>query len=117
MKQSTLTVWVCLPLLLVMFTGVSASSWTCQKSDLSRHVVLFYPDEPARLPCKVMYSKPTENVMPHPLWESVNTQDYCERKAMEFVTKLESMGWRCAEDELQQGSSSDVESTPADKPE
>ena len=55
--------------------------------------------------------------MPHPLWESANTQDYCERKAAEFVTKLESMGWRCAEDELQQVSSSDVENMPIDKPE
>ena len=113
MKRSTFMTWVCLPVLLGIFTGASASSWTCHKTDLTRHVVLFYPDEPARLPCKVMYSKPTENVMPHALWESANTQDYCERKAVEFVAKLESMGWRCTEGDLQQDASTESEKTPA----
>ncbi len=76
-------------------------------------MLVFYPDEPVRLPCKVMYSKPTENVMPHPLWESENTQDYCEQKATEFVAKLASMGWRCTEDDRRQDTIEESETTPA----
>jgi hypothetical protein len=64
-------------------------------------VVVFYPGAPARLPCKVFYSKPDENVVPHVLWEASNTQNYCERKAAEFVEKLSSSGWRCLSDDLE----------------
>ena len=112
MKRSTFTVWACLPVLLVTFTGTYASSWTCHKADLTRHVLVFYPDGPAQVPCKVMYSKPMENVMPRALWESANTHDYCERKAIEFVTRLESMDWHCVEDDLRQDASSEPEKMP-----
>ena len=117
MKQPTRTPWVCLPLLLGIFTGVSANSWTCHKADLTRHLLSFYPKAPARLPCKVFYSKPKENVMPRALWESANTSDYCERKAAEFVAKLESWGWRCTDDDLEQATNSEPEEAPAPKPE
>ena len=93
-------------LCLLAFPGltaeVAANSWTCQKDGLTRHVVVFYPEAPAKLPCKVFYSRPGENVLPRALWEARNTQNYCEPKAAGFVKKLSSSGWRCLGDEEEQ---------------
>jgi hypothetical protein len=61
-------------------------------------VTVFYPEAPARLPCRVFYSKPTEDTMPRPLWTSLNEEGYCERKAAEFVEQLRAWGWACAMD-------------------
>jgi hypothetical protein len=100
--MKTLYFWstVCLLLFLGLSPEVSAGSWTCQKGELTRQVVVFYPDAPARLPCKVFYAKPTENVLPRALWEASNTQNYCEHKAAKLVEKLRSLGWRCVNDDL-----------------
>jgi hypothetical protein len=92
---------LCLLVFLVLTSDVFASSWTCRNAGLSRQVVVSYPDAPARLPCKVFYSKPDENVLPRVLWEAVNTPGYCERKAAEFVEKLSTSGWHCLVDELE----------------
>ncbi len=86
---------VCLLVFLGLAAEVAASSWTCHKAELTREVVIFYPEAPARLPCKVVYAKPKENVLPRALWEAKNTQNYCEDKAAEFLEKLSSLGWRC----------------------
>jgi hypothetical protein len=95
---------VCLLVFLGLASDVSASSWTCQTNEITREVVVFYPDAPARLPCKVFYSKPQENVLPRALWEASNTQNYCERKAAEFIARLSSLGWRCINDSKSMGS-------------
>ena len=92
---------VCLLVFLGLASEVPASAWTCQKAELTRQVVVFYPEAPARLPCKVFYSKPGQNVLPRVLWEAENTQNYCERKAAEFIEKLSSLGWRCSSDDLE----------------
>ena len=84
----------CLLVFLGLASEVSASSWTCQKAELTRQVVVFYPEVPARLPCKVFYAKPEDNVLPRVLWEAKNTQNYCEHK-------LSSLGWRCFSDDLE----------------
>jgi hypothetical protein len=93
------------PLCLLVFLGLAsevfAGSWTCQKDELTRQVVVIYPAAPARLPCKVFYAKPKENVLPRALWEAKNTQNYCEHKATEFIEKLSSLGWRCLSDDLE----------------
>jgi hypothetical protein len=100
MKCPVTRVPVYLLLFFGLVAGVSASSWTCRKDGLTRHVVVFYPEAPAQLPCEVFYSRPGENVLPRALWEAKNTQNYCERKAEQFVKKLGSAGWRClGEDE------------------
>ena len=90
---------VCLLVFLVLASDVSASSWTCQKAERTRQVVVFYPEAPARLPCKVFYAKPGQNVLPRTLWEANHTKNYCERKALKFVEKLSSFGWRCSSNE------------------
>ncbi|MEW8525216.1 MAG: hypothetical protein AB2552_19405 [Candidatus Thiodiazotropha endolucinida] len=84
--------------ILVMPSESFASSWTCQYSELTRNVVIFYPNEPASLPCKVYYTKPDENVMPRTLWKAKNDDHYCERKAVDFIKTLESRGWQCSSD-------------------
>lgn len=102
MKHLNLLFTLCLLVFPGMASEVTASSWTCQKAALTRDVVVFYPDAPARLPCKVFYSKPKENILPHALWEAQNTPNYCERKAAEFIEKLRSAGWRCSSVELEE---------------
>ena len=91
---------LCLLAVLAQPAGVSASSWTCQQADITRQVVIFYPEAPVQLPCKVFYAKPNENVMPRVLWEAQNTPNYCEIKAVKFIEKLVSMGWQCYLDGL-----------------
>jgi hypothetical protein len=87
---------VCLLVILGLASEVSASSWTCRNAGVTREVVVFYPNAPAPLPCKVFYGKPKQNVLPRPLWEASHTKGYCERQAVEFVKKLTSSGWRCS---------------------
>jgi hypothetical protein len=99
MKYQNIGFPVCLLFFLGLASEVSASSWTCQQAELTRQVLVFYPEAPARLPCKVIYAKPTENVLPRALWEAENKQNYCERKAAEFIEKLSSLGWRCFSDD------------------
>ena len=78
--------------------GVAAETWTCRHDGLVRHVVVFYPDAPATLPCEVFYSKPTENRVPRPLWSARNAEGYCTDKAAAFVERLRGWGWVCEED-------------------
>ena len=77
----------------------STESWTCRNGGLVRQITVFYPDAPARLPCKVFYSKPTENRMPSALWRSQHQAGYCERQASAFAARLGTLGWQCAADE------------------
>ena len=79
-------------------------------------MLVFYLEEPALLPCEVFYSKPRENVVPRALWQANHIEGYCERKAAEFVVKLESWGWRCGVDP-QQAASNGPDSLPAPRPE
>ena len=102
MKYQYFLIPVCLLVLPGLASEVTAGSWTCQKDELTRQVVVFYPQAPARLPCKVFYSKPKENVLPRVLWQAKNTQNYCERKAAAFIEKLSSSGWRCFSDNPEQ---------------
>ncbi|MES9993885.1 MAG: hypothetical protein ABW098_18200 [Candidatus Thiodiazotropha sp.] len=84
--------------ILLLPSASFADSWSCHYAELTRNVVIFYPNEPAVLPCKVYYTKPKENVMPRTLWKAENDETYCERKAVEFVEMLESKGWSCSSD-------------------
>ena len=85
---------------LVFVAESTASSWTCRNGDLIRQVTVFYPNAPAQLPCKVYYSKTTENAMPRVLWRAENEVNYCEQKAEELVRKLSAFGWQCASDDF-----------------
>ena len=99
MKHLIYKSWVFLLTALVMPSESFADSWTCHHGGLTRNVVIFYPNAPARLPCKVYYAKPTENAMPRTLWKAENEDNYCDRKAAEFVKRLESLDWQCSIDD------------------
>lgn len=100
MRHRDFSAWMCLLAFLGMVSESTASSWTCQNAKLTRHVTVFYPDAPAPLPCKVYYSKVSENALPRVLWRAENNEDFCERKAEEFVEKLRSLGWQCSSDSI-----------------
>ena len=93
---------VCVLVLLGLASEGSASSWTCQNAGNTRELVVSYPNAPARLPCKVFYAKPDQNVLPRTVWQSMNTENYCERKAAAFIEKLSSLGWQCSSDEREE---------------
>jgi hypothetical protein len=93
---------VCLLFFLGLAPEVSASSWTCEQAGFTRQVFVFYPESPEQLPCKVFYAKPDENVLPRALWEANYTENYCESRAAEFIEKLESWGWHCFRDDLEE---------------
>jgi hypothetical protein len=101
MKIQIYQSWLLLLPILMLPSGSFADSWTCSYAELTRNVVIFYPNEPAVLPCKVYYTKPKENVMPRTLWKAENDETYCKRKAMEIIGSLESKGWRCSVDKEQ----------------
>lgn len=98
MKYRYATPLMCLVALPGIAADDAAGSWSCRHAGLTRQVTVFYPAAPARLPCKVYYSKPDENVMPRVLWDARNQPGYCESKAAAFTDKLRSLGWQCADD-------------------
>ena len=91
---------MCMLVFLGLTSDVSASSWTCQKVEFTRQVIVFYPEAPSRLPCKVFYEKPNENVLPSALWEAKKTRNYCDHKAAELIENLSSFGWHCSSVDL-----------------
>ncbi|MEW8011111.1 MAG: hypothetical protein AB2818_08725 [Candidatus Thiodiazotropha sp.] len=98
MKNLVYKLWVLLLTIFMTPSDSFANSWTCHYAELTRNILIFHPNEPATLPCKVYYAKPKENVMPRTLWKAENDDDYCERKAVEFIKTLESRGWQCSRD-------------------
>lgn len=95
MKYLNSKSWVYLLIFLGMTPESFANSWTCQYAELTRNVLIFYPNAPDQLPCKVYYTKPMENIMPRTLWKAKNEANFCQRKAEEFIKKLTLRGWRC----------------------
>ena len=111
LKHKIATAWACLPLFVSMLSTTTADTWTCHQGDLTRHVLAFYPEAPARLPCQVFYSKPKENVMPRALWKASHDVSFCERKAAEFAGQLRSWGWHCSNEGTVQGQDKGLENT------
>ncbi len=64
-----------------------------QKRTLRYIIVNYTQDTP--VPCKVTYQKPTEGMPDKVLWQSSNTQGYCEQKATGLADKLGGYGWTC----------------------
>jgi hypothetical protein len=98
MERLTYKSWGLLLTFLMISSECLADSWTCQHGALTRNVIIFYPNTTARLPCKVYYAKPKENVIPRTLWQAEFDEKYCKQKAVEFIEKLESWDWQCSAD-------------------
>ena len=86
---------------LVMTAGVSGtalaqSGYECMSGNLVRRVEIVYSGEGA-VPCSVQYVKETEAPgSSETLWDAQNESGYCEARAQELVTRLQSLGWSCS---------------------
>ncbi|MCH8117223.1 MAG: hypothetical protein IIA78_03780 [Proteobacteria bacterium] len=74
-----------------------AEKFQCSYADMQRRVEIYH--EPGvDVPCEVHYYKDSE--MPgerQVLWSAQSESGYCERKASEFIAKLEGWGWDCGQ--------------------
>jgi len=71
----------------------------CTYGDMTRRVVIM--SEPGvSVPCEVHYYKDSEAPgEDQVLWSASQQAGYCEEKAAELVSKLESWGWNCGSGE------------------
>jgi hypothetical protein len=90
----------------------------CTQGDLQRRVEILY-ETGMTFPCEVHYYKDTEAPgEAQVLWRAMNEAGYCERKAQEFILKLEGSGWNCgpndaAESDPEPADDSDNAAEPA----
>ncbi len=96
MKQLTIVVLVA-SLLPAVAMAQDSGKYQCTFGEMQRRVEIAH--EPGvEVPCSVHYFKDTE--MPgeqQVLWSADNDANYCKSKAMEFVAKLEGLGWDCGQ--------------------
>lgn len=71
-----------------------ATSFVCKKGSLERRVETT-PISPGH-PCQVKYFKES-GAEGSVLWSAKNKSNYCEDKANQFVQKLKTFGWHCAD--------------------
>ena len=70
-------------------------SYRCTSGDAVRRIEVVHADG-APTPCSVNYHKDTEAPgTSEELWSAANEAGYCEARAAEFSTRLESLGWQC----------------------
>lgn len=93
--------------------GQRVQDYQCSIGDLQRRVEILY-EAGGSVPCEVHYYKETEAENERQvLWRALKEEGYCERKARDFIVKLEGMGWSCAEaDPAVQESAARTENTP-----
>jgi hypothetical protein len=80
--------------MMLMPLSVNANAWKCEHNGMVREVQVEYLSD-GKVPCNVIYDKPTEGVETKVLWFADKQEGYCEEKAQGFVNKLESWGWTC----------------------
>ena len=90
-------------------------SYECRQGELLRRVLIVYEVPGEAVPCQVVYRKPSEGVEDQVLWGAANESGYCEFKAKEFRTQLESWGWACST--AAAAPASDAAPAPAPEPE
>ncbi len=76
--------------------ALAADGYECRRADLVRQVEVQYLNPGQAVPCQVEYRKPSEGVDSQILWNAEREEGYCESKAKEFRSKLESWGWSCS---------------------
>ena len=94
--------------------SVNANAWKCEHNGMVRKVQVEYLSE-GKVPCNVIYDKPTEGIETKVLWFADKQEGYCEEKAQEFVNKLESWGWTCAPFEVAPLVETPVEEPPVEE--
>ncbi len=72
------------------------NNYLCTMGDLTRRVEIFH-ETGVSVPCEVHYYKDTEAPGERQvLWQALNEEGYCEARTVEFVAKLQGMGWNCS---------------------
>ena len=94
--------------------SVNANAWKCEHNGMVREVQVEYLSD-GKVPCNVIYDKPTEGIETKVLWFADKQEGYCEEKAQEFVNKLESWGWTCVPFEATPVVEPPVEEPPVDE--
>ena len=94
--------------------SVNANAWKCEHNGMVREVQVEYLGD-GKVPCNVIYDKPTEGVETKVLWFADKQEGYCEEKAQGFVNKLESWGWTCTPFEVDPVVEEAVEEQPVEE--
>jgi hypothetical protein len=80
----------------VAATKASSNLAICNSGSVERQVALVYTAENSKLPCKVTYTKKTEEPgKVEDLWSAEHQEGFCEEKMNSLVSKLEGMGFSC----------------------
>lgn len=87
--------------LAIAVPGIANSQGTekfqCTYGEMTRRVEILH-EAAQSVPCEVHYYKDTENPgSDEVLWSASSDGSYCETKTLEFIAKLESMGWDCGQ--------------------
>jgi len=80
--------------LMLAACSLYADPTECRLGELARSVEVVYSSPGQAVPCEVLYRKAGEGTL-ETLWRATNEAGYCEARADEFVSKLESWGWTC----------------------
>jgi hypothetical protein len=94
--------------------SVNANAWKCEHNGMVREVQVEYLGD-GKVPCNVIYDKPTEGIETKVLWFADKQEGYCEEKAQEFVNKLESWGWTCTPFAVAPAEEAPVEESPVEE--
>ena len=94
--------------------SVNANAWKCEHNGIVREVQVEYLGDD-KVPCNVIYDKPTEGIETKVLWFADKQEGYCEEKAQGFVNKLESWGWTCTPFEVAPVVEEPIEEQPVEE--
>jgi hypothetical protein len=98
MNQFKYGLSIIVPGLMLLSSAAYADSWSCKNGNMLREVKVSYSGD-GPVPCSVVYNKPDEGATSQVLWNAESEQGFCEEKAQGFVSKLESWGWVCSNDD------------------
>lgn len=77
-------------------SAIAQTGYECTSGDLLRRIEIVYSGD-AAVPCEVQYVKETEAPgTRETLWDAQNESGFCEARAQELVTRLQSLGWSCS---------------------
>lgn len=68
--------------------------WTCVRGKDIRKIRIEV-DNYGRVPCRVIYEKPTEGFVPVEIGRAQRAFSFCEEKAEEVALKLQNSDWEC----------------------
>ena len=83
----------------VMLSSPASAATVCMLEQVYRTVDVVYSNPGQPLPCEVVYQKHGKLST---LWRADNEAGYCEKRAADFVAKLQALGWECSSQEAEQ---------------